>query len=344
MEFGGQYVPSDLQQFWQLGGTPDPVPTVNAKDVQTLSPQLKSDPDYTGEVMLDIEVVAAVCPKARINVYFSNWSEQGWVANLDAALQDTPQPNVLSISYSLAEGIDIWTQQCVDQVNDTLKEFANAGITVCASTGDDGTDDQVGDGAAHVGFPATSPYLLAVGGTSLNRHTGAETVWHEGNGVRPYGGSTGGGVSEMNPRPAWQTQNIASVNPHAPLGRIIPDVSGNAALHTGYQIYGPVSGPNIPPGSSGWQTVGGTSASTPLWASLIALLQQSGKQVGFLTPRLYSATAKTGGKPLGSAACRDITKGKNASGSAAGYAAAAGFDAASGWGSPNGAKLVGNLP
>jgi kumamolisin len=266
------------------------------------------------------------------------------VVNLDAALQDPAKLGVVSISYSLAEGIDIWTQQTVNQINDTLKEFANAGVTVCVSSGDDGSDDQVGDGAAHVGFPASSPYVLAVGGTSLNRHTDTEVVWHEGDGVRPNGGATGAGCSVMNPRPNWQNFDIASANPHGPAGRILPDVTGNAALNTGYRIFGPNPDPNAPAGSSVWQTVGGTSASTPLWAALIVRLIQSGKKVGYLTPQLYGPNAKTGGKPLGSLVCRDITKGDNASGSAPGYSAGKGFDAASGWGSPIGAKFTTYLP
>jgi len=337
LEFGGHYDVNDLQHFWKLGGTAGPAPAVQPKNIEKLTPQQASDPDGTGETMLDIEIVAALCPKAAINAYFSEFTERGWVANLDAALSD--HPSVVSVSYSYPEGIGPWTQQTVDQVNDSLKELANAGITVCVSSGDDGSDDMVGDGKAHVGFPASSPYVLAVGGTSLNRHTNSEVVWHEGNGVRPpngTGGSTGGGVSIMNPRPAWQNVNIASADPQALQGRVVPDVAADAALQTGYRMFGPNPDPNAPAGSSVWQTVGGTSAATPLWAALIARLQQTGKKVGFLTPRLYQPTAATGGKPLGSFACHDITDGTNASGNAPGYPAAVGFDGATGWGSPIG--------
>ena len=135
----------------------------------------------------------------------------------------------------LPKGKSIWTQQAVDHVNDTLKELANAGMTVCVSTGDDGSDDQVADGQAHVSFPASSPYVLAVGGTALDRTTGDEIVWFEGDGVRrDQGGSTGGGVSEFNPKPSWQTVNIPSVDPSVKSGRIIPDVAADAAGSTGY--------------------------------------------------------------------------------------------------------------
>jgi kumamolisin len=100
---------------------------------------------------------------------------------------------------------------------------------VCIAAGDDGSDDQVGDGAAHVDFPSTSPYVLCVGGTALQKSDGSgftETTWFDGDGLRADGGgSTGGGVSEVITRPIWQKNiAIASVNPHAPAGRLVPDV------------------------------------------------------------------------------------------------------------------------
>jgi len=336
LEFGGKYIASDLQLFLKLAGLKSASPEVNVKNVNTLPPQQQNDPDSIGETMLDIEVIAGVCPKATIAVYFSVWSEKGWVDNLDAVLSDSAAPPVVSVSYGLAEGQDIWTQTAIDDVNDTLKALANTGMTVCVATGDDGSDDQVGDGQAHVSFPASSPYVLAVGGTSLDRSTGDEVVWFEGDGVRrDNGGSAGGGVSELIPRPAWQNFDIHSVNPGGLNGRILPDVVADAAGSTGYFMVAQ----NSP------QIVGGTSAATPLWAALISRLLQAGKKVGFLTPSLYQASPTTSGQPVGAVACRDITDGSNKSGNAAGgYSAGVGFDAASGWGSPKGADLLKNLP
>ena len=250
---------------------------------------------------------------------------------LDAALSDAP--SVVTVSYGLSEGTDIWTQQAIDQVNDSLKELANAGITVCVSSGDDGSQDQVADGLAHVDFPASSPYVLAVGGTSLKKSTGKEVVWFDGDGLRQDGGGSTGGVSQMNPRPSWQTTEIPCVNPPHSFGRVVPDVSANAAGSTGYLM--------VSQGTA--EVSGGTSAATPLWAALIARLQQAGKAVGFLPPRLYQSTATTAGKSLGAVACRDITVGSNASGTAEGYSARAGFDATTGWGSPIGTELMSNL-
>ena len=242
---------------------------------------------------------------------------------------------MLSISYGLAEGINIWTGQAMQAVNDTLKEAAALGVPVCIAAGDDGSDDQVGDGAAHVDFPSTSPFVLCVGGTMLKKRNGSgftETTWFDGDGLRADGGgSTGGGVSEVIARPTWQKDiAIASVNPHARAGRCVPDVAADAAGSTGYFM---VSQGNP-------QVSGGTSAAAPLWAALLARLMANGKTLGFFTPLLYQVNAKTARQPLGAATLTDITSGGNATAAAGGYKAAAGYDAVTGWGSPNGANLM----
>ena len=108
---------------------------------------------------------------------------------------------------------------------------AQLGITVCVSTGDDGSEAQVQDGHAHVNFPATSPYALAVGGTTLHARKGAngqmavtEVVWNDG-----PGSGTGGGVSDITPVPSWQEGKVPrSINPGNFAGRAIPDVAANA--------------------------------------------------------------------------------------------------------------------
>jgi kumamolisin len=335
IELGGQYIASDLAEFAQITGLGVP-PKVVTIEVEKLSPQDRNDADAIGECMLDVEVVAGVCPRSTLAVYFSNFTEKGWVDALDAALHDMAnKPSVLSISYGLAEGTNIWTGQAMQAVNDTLKEAAALGVPVCIAAGDDGSDDQVGDGAAHVDFPSSSQFVLCVGGTALKKSNGSgfsETTWFDGDGLRADGGgSTGGGVSEVIDRPTWQ-KNIAitSVNPSAPAGRCVPDVAANAAGSTGYFM---VSQGNP-------QVSGGTSAAAPLWAALLARLMANGKTLGFFTPLLYQANAKTAGEPLGAAALTDITAGGNATAPAGGYTAAVGFDAVTGWGSPNGAQLM----
>jgi hypothetical protein len=126
--------------------------------------------------MLDIEVVAAVCPKSTIAVYFSNFTEKGWIDVIDAALNDTRnRPSVLSISYGLAEGTEIWTDQAMSAINDSFKEAAARGIPVCISAGDDGSDDQVQDGMAHIDLARDAPDRRA----GVFREAQRVPHWHE---------------------------------------------------------------------------------------------------------------------------------------------------------------------
>ncbi len=284
--------------------------------------------------MLDIEVIAGVCPQATIPVYFTSFTEKGWVDVLDAAIHDDQnKPTVLSISWGDAEDHASWTRQAIDQVNQAFQEAALLGITVCVAAGDDGSDDQVGDGHAHVDFPCSSPFVLAVGGTTLRKRKGAitEKAWKDGDGLREdNGGSTGGGVSLIFDRPAWQNVDVESVNPGAKTGRAVPDVAADASAHTGYFM--------VVDGKAGVD--GGTSASAPLWAALIARINgalPAGKRVGYLTPLLYHTAGAT---TIGAQGCRDITTGNNITAAVGGYVAGTGYDAVTGWGVPEGNKLL----
>ena len=159
-----------------------------------------------------------------------------------------------------------------------------------------------------------------------------EVVWWESPGRRTPkgGGSTGGGVSQLNTRPPWQPTGIKSLNPGAPDGRVVPDVSALA----GAPLYDLVlDGRPLPDG--------GTSASTPLWASLIARINAtmpSGKRQRFLPPLLFSPAVRGAG-------FRDIVSGNNASfpNPGKGYAAGPGFDAVTGLGVPSGKALAAAL-
>jgi kumamolisin len=288
--------------------------------------------------MLDVEVVAGACPAANIVVYFSSFDESGWVNVIDTAVHDEQNPlSVLSISWGYAEDAPgAWSSAALDAINDTLKTAALLGVTICVAAGDDGSDDQVGDGHAHVDFPSSSPYVLAVGGTTLKRSaSGAvtETAWKDGDGLRQdNGGSTGGGVSTYFPRPDWQTVTIKSVNPGAIDGRIVPDVAADASANTGYWV--------VVDGQGG--ASGGTSASAPLWASLIARINASlGTPVGYLNPLLFQQGAS--GQTIGTSGFRDIVSGDNSTASIGGYNAGAGYDAVTGWGVPVGTALLDGL-
>ncbi len=334
LEFGGGYFPDDLATFCQNANVA--VPTVKTVSVNNTSTNAKDGAE--GEVMLDVEVVAGACPQSTIVVYFSSFDESGWVNIVDTSIHSSTDPaTVISCSWGFAEDAPgAWTTAALDAINDSLQAATLLGITVCVAAGDDGSDDEVGDGHAHVDFPSSSPFVLAVGGTTLKQSsTGAitETAWKDGDGLRKdNGGSTGGGVSTLIPRPSWQTVSIQSVNPGSIEGRVVPDVAADASANTGYWTV--VDGQGGPSG--------GTSAAAPLWAALIARLNESiGSPVGFLSPLLYQAGAK--GQTLGQTGCRDIVSGNNDTASIGGYSAGPGYDAVTGWGVPIGTALASGL-
>ena len=327
-EFGGGYTSSDLSTYFQQIGVATPTITAVSVDGTPNQPTPGSDsPDV--EVDLDIEVAGGVAPGAAIAVYFAPFTEQGWVDAVMTAVTDiVNEPSVISISWGFAEGNDIWTSQAIQAVDEAFQSAAAMGITVCVASGDDGSRDEITDGLAHVDFPASSEYVLACGGTSLQTSGNtitSEVVWNDGS----SGGASGGGVSDDIALPSWQASaNVPpSVNPGGHVGRGVPDVAGNADPNTGIEV--------ISDGQQG--IVGGTSAVAPLWAGLIACLnQQLGKPVGFLNSILYSL-------PNPSQTLNDITSGNNAIGRVKGYSAGPGWDACTGWGSPNGAALLAAL-
>jgi kumamolisin len=337
LEFGGGVAQSDVSSYFQQIGAAAPDIQIVAVDGAGTDPT--ADPDSTGEVMLDIDVAGALAGGAKLAVYFSTFDEKGLVDILSAVINDSANdPSVISVSWGWDEnqpfnGSNIlWSAAAIDHVNQSLLAVAQLGITVCVSTGDDGSEAQVKDGNAHVNFPATSPYVLAVGGTTLHAHAGkdgqvavAEVVWNDGS-----GSGTGGGVSDITPVPGWQEGKVPrSVNTGNFAGRAIPDVAANADPATGYLT---MSGGQL-------GIVGGTSASAPLWASLVTRVNALlGSRAGNFNALLYGTIGPNG-------ALRDITSGNNdTDGLLDGqFAAGPGWDACTGWGVPDGLKLLAAL-
>jgi kumamolisin len=227
---------------------------------------------------------------------------------------------VISISWGAAE--KEWTEQAMTSFDQAFQTAAALGVTVFCAAGDNGSGDGETDGAAHVDFPASSPFVVGCGGTKLTESGNAiasEVVWNES-----ADSATGGGVSDFFPVPSYQ--NAAgippSANPSHKAGRAVPDVAGNADPTTGYLVR--VDGQEF--------VIGGTSAVAPLWAGLVALMNQAlGHPVGFLNPLIYGSLVGTG-------SFQDIVSGNNGA-----YAAKPGWDACTGWGSPNGINLIQNL-
>jgi kumamolisin len=273
------------------------------------------DSEADTEVLGDIEVIGAVAPGAEMLVYFAPLSDRGFIDALTTAVFDPREPSVISISWGDAELN--WTEQARVAMDNTLRAAAMLGITVCAATGDAGWTDGVTGRHAHVDYPASSPHVLACGGTSLEEQNGAivETVWNNHN-----GNATGGGVSAIYELPAWQRRaGVPRSVARGGHGRGVPDVAGNADPETGYLIGDGET-------TFGW---GGTSAVAPLWAGLIARLNQGlGTRVGYLNPLIYEP-----GEP---GAFNDVPKGGNG----AYRARRASWDACTGHGSPRGSALL----
>jgi kumamolisin len=314
IELGGGYETADLKTYFSGLGVGSPAVSAVGVDGATNVPG-KDPTGADGEVLLDIEVIGALAPKAKILVYFAPNTDSGFVDAIADASHATPAPTAMSISWGQSE--DQWTPQARTALDDALLDAAALGITVTVAAGDNGSSDGSTDGTKHADFPASSPHALACGGTSL-RGTGttiaSETVWNDGAG----GGATGGGVSDVFALPAWQ-KGVGVPVVAKPGGRGVPDVAGNADPETGYQVL--VDGTRA--------VYGGTSAVAPLWAALVARIAQSlGEPLGLLQPKLY---------PL-HAALHDITSGNNGA-----YKAKKGWDACTGLGTPNGTALLAAL-
>jgi kumamolisin len=321
VELGGGYTASDLQTFFSNLGLTEPSVTPVSVDGGQNSPGSDSD----AEVELDVEVAGSVANGASIVMYFAPNTDQGFIDAVTDAVHDTTHnPGIVSISWGGPE--DSWTQQSQTALNTALEDGAMLAVTIAVTTGDNGSSDGETDGELHVDFPGSSPYVLACGGTTLTASGNtitSEVVWNE---TANQEGATGGGISNVFPLPSFQSSAGVPVQPETGFaGRGIPDVSGDADPTTGYEI--------IVDGQS--TVVGGTSAVAPLWAALIALLNESlGRQLGYVTPTLYTIPESD---------YHDITVGNNDDSDLGYYSAGPGWDACTGLGSPNGAAILSAL-
>jgi kumamolisin len=311
IELGGGYRPADLRTYFANLKLTEPKVKSVSVDHGKNRPTTAQSAD--GEVMLDIEVAGAVAQGAKIVVYFTPNTDQGFQDAISTAVHDQlNSPSVISISWGGAEST--WTEAAMTSMDQIAAEAALVGVTITVASGDNGSSDGVSDGQNHVDFPASSPHVLACGGTSLvasGATIQSETVWNDGS----QGGAGGGGYSTVFPRPAWQSAVVSQSF------RGVPDVAGDADPETGYNIR--VDSQNM--------VVGGTSAVAPLWAGLIAILNAELKtKLGFINPQLYAMNQSAG--------FHDITKGNNGT-----MTAKPGWDPCTGLGSPDGLGLLHSL-
>ncbi len=301
IELGGGYVQKDLDAYFKsTGQTVKPVIFHSIGGAQNAP----GDPNGAdGEVMLDLCVIGGMAPGVQMHCYMADNTDAGFLKAIQQATAD--RMDCISISWGAAE--DQWSSSSVASFNAAFQAAANAGITVTAAAGDNGSSD--GETGKHVDFPASSPYVMGCGGTSLPSTSPInEVVWNDGS----AGGATGGGVSSLFALPAWQ----AAANVPGGKNRGVPDVAGVADPNTGWIVV--VDGQNM--------VIGGTSAVAPMWAALSAILGAAlGKNLGFWNDRIYSLQA---------GAMRDITSGNNGT-----YVARSGYDDCTGNGVPVAPKL-----
>ena len=321
IELGGGYDPADLGAYFREIGVAMPSITSVGVDGATNRPRV--DPGTDGEVCLDSEVVGACAPGARQVVYFAPNTDRGFYDVISTAVHDTVnRPSIVSISWGGPESA--WTMQAWSAMDALFADAAAMGVTVLAASGDSGAANGVSDGLLHATFPASSPSVVACGGTRLGAQAKAiasETVWND---LATGNGATGGGISDLFPLPAYQASAHVppSANAGHHVGRGIPDVAGDADPVTGYHVR--VDGRD--------SVIGGTSAVAPLWAALLArCVQALGTPLGLVQTRLYALPPATG-------AFHDITTGDNG-----GYSAGPGWDACTGLGTPDGVALLAAL-
>lgn len=317
----------------------------------------------SGEAALDIDNVSALAPAAKIHV-FAGPNNNGSIGELDTwnAIANADDARQVSSSWGLCETAEQEGMPGTLQVeNEIFEQTAAQGQTIYSSAGDDGSDDCAGHASTAVATdlslddPASQPYVTSVGGTTITDATEppSETVWNNGN----DGGAGGGGISEAWAMPPWQSsvavpqtsateacsndpsgtadnshlQGLATTLSSGTECRETPDVSALADPQTGYTIVY----------DGGWYQIGGTSASTPLWAALTAEINASSQcstlpeGLGFATPLFYQVASSSAANYA--AAFSDVTVGNNDNlgvGAPGTWPAGTGYDLASGLGTP----------
>jgi subtilase family serine protease len=351
--YGSPTIAADLAAFDQGFGIPDPPSFKVLSPLGTVpwNPTLYPDqPDWAGETTLDVEWAHAMAPGAAIILLTSPVDETEGVQGMPEFLAleqyalDHHLGKIISQSWGATENTLFRDTAgpggpaVIDGFLALEQRAAAEHVTVLAAAGDDGTSNQETNGTTFypfptVGFPASSPWVTAVGGTTLytdtSGHYQRETVWNN-----PGCCAGAGGISELFHAPDYQQFSLPGHVQRELNGmRGIPDVSYNADCNNAILVYLSYAGAS----NAGWYTICGTSEGSPQWAGIVADLNQyAGRPLGFLNPALYV----TGGLGQFYHFGRDITVGNNAlldvAGAVApGYSATPGWDLASGWGTPN---------
>jgi subtilase family serine protease len=351
--YGSNTLANDLGLFNQYFGVPASMVNVIYPDGAPSPTTASNAFVWKAETTLDVEWAHAIAPGAAIDLVVAKSNDDADLLSATQYVADHNLGDVLSQSYGEAE-------QCMDPrvfaaQHSVFDQLTRQGVTLLASSGDQGAAQPSCDGRSYVkaaSTPASDPNVTAVGGTKLVAQPAtadadgfvaavggnyiSESVWNEA-----IGSSGGGGVSAFYSRPSYQAPVVKDSRM-----REIPDISYNAAVTGG--VLGVLS---CGPAECGLAQAtyffrfGGTSAGSPQWAALVAMADQlAGGRVGAINKALY----RLGKSPFASTFFHDVTVGDNSVAADAGtpgtpitgYSAAPGFDMATGWGSPNATALV----
>lgn len=344
VSFGSPTIQRDTDVFSQKFGLP-------STTVQVISPLNKPEYDpygdksgWASETTLDVQIIHAIAPDAKIVVLVSPVAEtEGTIGlpefrQLEQYVIDRKLGNIVSQSWGASELTlqDAKGRQELKQWDTLLQNgTTKQGITYLTSSGDHGATDYMDMQSKQLGrvpttgFAADSPWVTSVGGTTLVRNgsTFSERVWNNNT-----DSGSGGGFSQFYQTPSYQRNLPTSVQQIMKNRRGVPDVAAAADPYTGLAFYQ----------TGSWYVAGGTSASAPVWAGIVAIANQmAGRPLGFMNPALY----KLAGSSTYTQDFHDITVGDNSNRSAGvkGYPAVRGWDPDTGLGTPNAEKLLPDL-
>jgi kumamolisin len=319
IELAGGYHPRDIASYFRMMGIRQPAISdiclsdarndpLDRESIRKILRALSVNPEKahrvyeqqlnwltdTIETTMDLEIAGGLAPGAEFVVIFAPGEGRGLYDALHHAMDQGA--SVISLSWGNPE-CEL-NGQHVQAINHVLQDACIRGITICCASGDDGsraTGQDHSNGVANVTFPASSPYALACGGTALSclgDRIKGEVVWN--NSLHGTRLASGGGVSgwfatpryqgranvprfdESSPKKTWLSREMADRGDFR--GRGVPDVAASADFDSGYKI---VVGGMVYHGF-------GTSAAAPLWAALIARLNEGlGRRLGWVNRDLY---------------------------------------------------------
>jgi hypothetical protein len=333
---------ADLQTFDQFFGIPNP-PSFQVVDQNGVTTQ---NDNIVGEASLDVEWAHAIAPDASIVVYDAAYEPNNATASflnlIEAMQQASKLPGVSVVTLSYGEPEDAVADSGINE--QTLdSDFTTPGVTFLAASGDSGIYGNGGNQIA-VNYPSASPNVVSVGGTSIvidsagdYPGTGAsgEVGWGDGTSSGSDGGS-GGGLSAIEPEPAWQASVVpTSIDDSG--ARAVPDVAMDSGVAQEYDVFtSTLSGSSDSASAVGWLGDAGTSAASPIWAGLIAIADQ-GRALEGGTPLTGYTQTLPALYSLPSADFHDIVDGNN------GDSAEPGYDLVTGLGTPVANLLVPDL-